>query len=351
MFMNKWGKKLIYGGSLVGTCVGLYVIFEDTMKLKTFEKEKVIETGGDPRNMVYLVTGANSGIGRSLAWELAAMQHKVFLLCRDMKKCEKTREMIVLDTKNKYVYCRPCDLSSQKSIRDFVDEFKKNKFEGIDGLCNNGGVMDIKDRNTTSEGIEQQFGVNHVGHFLLTRLLEDMIKAKKGRIVYLLNLDYRLGVVDFSDINFTHRKYNPSTAYKQSQLANAMFIQHYSKLNSPDVLTINGAYPGVCNTNIKRHMSVERSFFGSYVSGPFLNLFGRQSIEGAQTPLKLLIDPSLEGVTGKLFSNLEEINVNDKATQNDLNTRLYLMDEYWTDLITHEDLVKSNVRVQSKTNE
>nr|XP_040564111.1 retinol dehydrogenase 12-like [Lepeophtheirus salmonis] len=125
MFMNKWGKKLIYGGSLVGTCVGLYVIFEDTMKLKTFEKEKVIETGGDPRNMVYLVTGANSGIGRSLAWELAAMQHKVFLLCRDMKKCEKTREMIVLDTKNKYVYCRPCDLSSQKSIRDFVDEFKK----------------------------------------------------------------------------------------------------------------------------------------------------------------------------------------------------------------------------------
>nr|XP_040564223.1 retinol dehydrogenase 13-like [Lepeophtheirus salmonis] len=211
--------------------------------------------------------------------------------------------------------------------------------------------MDIKDRNTTSEGIEQQFGVNHVGHFLLTRLLEGMIKAKNGRIVYLLNLDYRLGVVDFSDINFTHRKYNPSTAYKQSQLANAMFIQHYSKLNSPDVLTINGAYPGVCNTNIKRHMSVERSFFGSYVSGPFLNLFGRQSIEGAQTPLKLLIDPSLEGVTGKLFSNLEEINVNDKATQNDLNTRLYLMDEYWTDLITHEDLVKSNVRVQSKTNE
>ncbi|QQP55698.1 Uncharacterized protein FKW44_000127, partial [Caligus rogercresseyi] len=268
MFINRWGRSILYGGSFVGTIAGIYVLADDLFKRKVFEKEQVaLEDLEKNKEKVYLVTGANTGIGRALAWELASLQYKVFLLCRDMKKCEKTRETIVLDTKN----------NSQASIRSFVEEFKKTQPSGIDGLCNNAGVMEIQTRSTTSEGIETHFGVNHVGHFLLTRLLEEDLKARKGRIVYLLNLNYRLGALDFKDINFKRKDYEPAKAYMQSQLANAMFIHHYAKLHSPEELSIFGAYPGVCNTEIKRYMSVENSYMGKYVSGPFLRLFGRQA--------------------------------------------------------------------------
>lgn len=99
------------------------------------------------------------------------------MACRDLKKCEEVRTDIVLTSLNKYVYCRECDLASFESIRKFVETFK-NEQEKLDILVNNAGVMRCP-KSLTKEGIEMQLGVNHMGHFLLTNLLLDMLKVIK----------------------------------------------------------------------------------------------------------------------------------------------------------------------------
>nr|CAD7580071.1 unnamed protein product [Timema californicum] len=93
-----------------------------------------------------------------------------------MDKCEKAREEIVLETKNKYLYCRECDLASQRSIRNFVKRFGKEQSK-LDILINNAGVMRCP-YTKTQDGIELQLGVNHIGHFLLTNLLLTKLQVR-----------------------------------------------------------------------------------------------------------------------------------------------------------------------------
>lgn len=146
---------------------------------------------------VMIVTGANTGIGLETTRELAKRGAKVYMACRNIQKCEEAREKVVLETRNKYVYCRECDLSSMESIREFARKygeqvqwisvlFLSEYFEYIrrfkaeqgrlDVLINNAGVMRCP-RTVTKDGIEMQLGVNHLGHFLLTNLLLDHLKV------------------------------------------------------------------------------------------------------------------------------------------------------------------------------
>ena len=92
------------------------------------------------KDKVYVVTGANSGIGKEIVTDLAHRGARVYMACRDMRKCEEVRRDIVIDSRNKYVYCRACDLASLDSVRGFVEEFRA-KEDRLDGLINNAGVM------------------------------------------------------------------------------------------------------------------------------------------------------------------------------------------------------------------
>ena len=127
------------------------------------------------------------------------------------------------------MYCRECDLASQKSIREFVEAFKK-KESRIDALINNAGIYHAP-RSVSMDGIEIHLAVNHIGHFLLTSLLTDMIKSSGpgGRIVFLMNLDYRKGNIVLEDLNFTDRVYSKSEAFYQSQLANMLLVQELAR--------------------------------------------------------------------------------------------------------------------------
>merc|ERR1711892_1197882 len=101
---------------------------------------------------------------------------------------------IVLDTRNKYVYCRKCDLESMESIREIVAQFKAQE-EKCDVLVNNAGGMKCR-KMLTRDGIEAQLGVNHMGPFLLTNLLKPCLeKTGKSRVIFLMNLDYRKGEI------------------------------------------------------------------------------------------------------------------------------------------------------------
>ncbi|KAH9642295.1 hypothetical protein HF086_009659, partial [Spodoptera exigua] len=147
---------------------------------------------------VVIVTGATSGIGREAAWDFARRGAKVFMACRNMEKCEEVRRDIVLESSNKFVYCRPCDLASTESIRKFVERFKSEEPQ-VHVLVNNAGVMEPP-ASVTRDGFETQLGVNHLGHFLLTNLLLDTLK-----------------------------KYDAPAAYAQSKLANLLFVRELGR--------------------------------------------------------------------------------------------------------------------------
>jgi len=325
-------RKLALLGGAACTMFGGLVLWKETIggqKLEFVKSTKEIKE--EIENKVFIVTGANSGIGREVVHELARKKGKVYMACRDLQKCEEERKDIVLDTRNKYVYCRKCDLESMESIREFVAQFKAQE-EKCDVLVNNAGVMKCR-KMLTRDGIEAQLGVNHMGPFLLTNLLKPCLeKTGKSRVIFLMNLDYRKGVINFKDLNSA--VYDPTTAFNQSQLANMLSMQNLAKEWAKNQITVNAVYPGVCGTNIKRHMGVDKSISGSVVASPILWLLTRSAERGAQTVLWAAMDQEVGTHTGKLFSNMKETEIELPESENmDLVGRqLGAVSRYWTGL-------------------
>jgi len=339
-------SHIVMGCGVFCSAIGGYVVYNDwresTNPLKRVPK--------DLTDKVFLVTGSNTGIGRSLAHGLASRKAKVYMLCRNMDKCEVTRQDIVLDTGNKYVYCRKCDLSSLKSVREFVSAFKESR---VDGLINNAGVY-LAPRSHSADGVETHLAVNHLGHFLLTYLLLDQIKASApSRIVFLMNLDYRRGQLDLSDPNFNNRTFSKQEAFYQSQLANMLIIQKLARddlKDTPNVL-VNAAYPGICKTGIKRWMGVDKSISGNVISKPLLSPLTNSAEAGAKAPMVLATDPDLTD-TGKLFSaKAEQLEIDQCALDLELARKLYAVDAYWTDLLTKEQVGQLKMAAKNRTND
>jgi len=95
---------------------------------REYSNGKVYEGKESLEGKTVVITGASDGIGKETTRELAKRKAKVFMACRDLKKCEDVRKEIVLETANKYVYCRKCDLASQDSIRTFAAKFNHGEF-------------------------------------------------------------------------------------------------------------------------------------------------------------------------------------------------------------------------------
>jgi len=330
-------KKLALMGGAACTMFGGLVLWKETIggqKLEFVKTSKEIKD--DIENKVFIVTGANSGIGREVVHELARKKGKVYMACRDMRKCEEERKKIVLDTRNKYVYCRKCDLESMESIREFVTQFRTQE-DKLDVLVNNAGVMKCR-KMVTKDGIEAQLGVNHMGPYLLTNLLKPCLEvAGRSRVIYLMNLDYRKGSINFSDLN-SSTAYDPTMAFNQSQLANMLSVQTMAKDWLKNKITVNAVYPGVCSTNIKRHMGVDKSISGSIVASPILWLLTRSPERGAQTVLWAATDQELDTTTGKLFSNMKEVDMELEEDMTGVRKKLSAVSQYWTGLLEKEQL-------------
>jgi len=121
------------------------------------------------------VTGCNTGLGKETVLDLAKRGGKIYMACRDAKRCEATRLEIIKESGNQNVFNRTLDLASLESIRNFVKQFLAEE-ERLDILINNAGVMGCP-KTLTADGFEMQIGTNHMGHFLLTNLLLDCLKV------------------------------------------------------------------------------------------------------------------------------------------------------------------------------
>jgi len=249
---------------------------------------------------VVIVTGCNTGIGKETALELARRGAKIYMACRDAARCEAARLEIIERTQNQNIYNRTLDLSSLTSVRQFAERFIAEE-PRLDILINNAGIM-ATPRKLTVDGFEQQFGVNHLGHFLLTNLLVDRLKTSApSRVVVVSSAAHLFGRINKNDLNSEKNYSKFFGAYSQSKLANILFTRKLAEMLKSSQVTVNCCHPGMVRTELTRYNECP-GWCWSIVR--FISLFLIKTPKaGAQTTLRLALDPTLEQSTGNYYSD------------------------------------------------
>ncbi len=238
-----------------------------------------------------LVTGANSGLGFSVAAVLAARGATVVLACRDAGKARDAADRIGAATPGAATEIVRLDLASLASVREAAEEVR-SRHTGLDLLINNGGVM-FPPRAETEDGFELQLGTNHLGHFALTGLLLDRLLAVPGsRVVAVSSLAHRAGRINFDDLQ-SARRYRRFAAYAQSKLANLMFAHELQRrLTEASGKTMSlAAHPGYSRTSLVRHMPS----WMQAADGIAVPLISQTSEMGALPLLRAATDPAARG--------------------------------------------------------
>lgn len=260
---------------------------------------------------IAIITGANTGIGKENAIDLAMRGGKVYIACRDQPRGEEALKDIKRVSGSDKVYFLQLDLASLDSIRNFSKKFHELESQ-LHILVNNAGVMACP-KSLTKDGFEMQIGTNHLGHFLLTNLLLDLLKhSAPSRIVMVSSAGHKMSDIDKEDF-MSERSYSKWKAYGRSKLANVLFASKLAKKLEGTGVTANSCHPGVVQTELGRHMS---DTLRKYVIAPIFGPFFKTPWEGAQTQIRLAVDPELENVTGKYFSDCKE-KIPSRAAQND----------------------------------
>ncbi len=253
------------------------------------------ESNVDMTGKVCLITGANSGIGKATALGLAKLDATVVIVSRDKDKGEAALLEMRTRSGNKNVDAMVADLSSQDSVRELAHDFKA-RYKKLNVLINNAGVF-LPKRVPTVDGLEATFATNHLGHFLLTNLLLDVLKASApSRIINLTSSAHRGTEMDFDDLQ-GEKKYSGYHAYSQSKLANVLFTYQLAKLLEGTGVTVNCLHPGVVRTGFGKDQRGLWSILVT-VSSPFMMSPER----AARAAIYLATSPELEAVTGKHFS-------------------------------------------------
>jgi len=239
----------------------------------------------DLTGKIVIITGSNTGIGKETARTLALQGATVILACRDEAKTKVVVEELRADTKNQNIEFIQLDLNDLNSVRQFAKNFK-SKYQNLHILINNAGIMMTPLRETTADGFEKQFGVNHLGHFLLTNLLMDvLIKSSPSRIINLSSRAHRRGHIDFDNLQLTE-SYGPMKSYSQSKLANILFTKELNKrLESKGVKAVS-VHPGVVRTELTRYILGKWYHKVAYaLLTPLALYILKNSAQGAQTSL------------------------------------------------------------------
>lgn len=245
-----------------------------------------------------LVTGANSGIGFEIAKELAARNAHVILACRNLDNANSAIERIKKALLNDPLLVpMTLDLSSLHSVKEFAQLVKKN-YSKIDLLINNAGVAYPRSQHLqTVDGFEMHFGTNHLGHFYLTNLLQDLVANAQGRIIVVASALHEKGKIDMKAIKNLEFGYNENL-YANSKLANIYFAQELAKRTRSKGIKVYAICPGWVYTNLFRFSF---RWYHFILLAPIAFWFMRSAKQGAQTAIYCATEPSLENETGLLY--------------------------------------------------
>ncbi|XP_062335553.1 retinol dehydrogenase 12 isoform X2 [Osmerus eperlanus] len=244
-----------------------------------------------------LITGANTGIGKETARDLARRGARIIMACRDVEKAESARTEIMDDAGNEEVVVRKLDLSSTSSIRELAEIINREE-QKLNILINNAGIM-MCPYSKTTDGFETQFGVNHLGHFLLTYLLLDLIKrSAPARIVNVASVAHTWTGLRLDDIN-SERSYDSVKAYGQSKLANVLSTRSLAKRLRGTGVSVFSLHPGVVRSDLWRHLNT-----GVQLAVKVFSIFSKTTVEGAQTSIYCAVQPGLEAESGGYYSSL-----------------------------------------------
>ena len=276
-------------------------------------------------NKTILITGGSSGIGLHTAIGLAGAGAEVILAVRDLEKGDAAAREIREKTGGRgKVEVLGLELSDLHSVKQAAGEFYV-RWPHLDVLINNAGLFTTS-YTPTAQGFELQFGVNHLGHFLLTHLLAPALrKARAPRIVNVSSLAYLQGKLDTRRLREWPGTYNGLQAYAQSKLCNVLFTVEWAE-RFPDI-PANALHPGVIGTRFgaKHSRFLVRALWLLY--RPFMV----SPEQGARTSLYLASSPEIPGMSGGFFDEKQrKRSIASKALQNDSARILWEKSEAWT---------------------
>ncbi|CAL8101832.1 unnamed protein product [Orchesella dallaii] len=256
------------------------------------------------KGKIVLITGANTGIGKATALEFAQRDANVILACRDLEKAKEAVSWIRQKTTLGQLICMELDLSSLQSVRTFCKEFK-SKYDRLDILINNAGVMVPPEKTKrTADGFEMHFGVNHLGHFLLTNLLLEPLKASApSRIVTVSSMAHSWGKIYFDDLNCEKRIGKGgviNSLYSDSKLANALFSKELSKRIQGTGIRTYALCPGGVVTDLGRNMTGPMTWVFMLL-GPILRYILKSTQEGAATTMYCALSKNLINESGEMY--------------------------------------------------
>ncbi len=243
-----------------------------------------------------LLTGATSGIGLEAAITLAKEGHRVVMVGRDEAKTRQCVADVKQRSGSANVDSLPCDFTSQASIRALAQAYRA-KYDRLDVLVNNAGSV-FNERGLTTDGIENTFAVNHLGYFLLTNLLLDLvIKSAPARIVLVASTGHYRGTMDLTDLGFEKGGYSIMGAYGRSKLGNVLMTRALARRLEGKGVTVNALHPGVVATNIWGGAPG----WAQPILAALKALFMITPAQGSKTITFLATAPEVEGQSGLYF--------------------------------------------------
>lgn len=263
----------------------------------------------------FIITGANTGIGKAIALELARMNHKVIIVCRDNQKGLAALDEIQGISGSSGIELVQGDLSSIKSCRNLAAVLLE-KYPGMNVLINNAGVWKTK-CELNSDGLETSFMVNHMAPFILSNLLFEQLKRNApARIVNVNAGLYIKGKLDLEKTPYG-KDFTRFSTYANTKLCNVLTTCEMARRIEGSGVTVNAVHPGVINTRL----GDSRGLLGFVLRGA--KHFWGTPAQGAEAPVWLATEPSLHNTSGKFFLLKNEMELTNAAKDAALSKRLW----------------------------
>jgi NAD(P)-dependent dehydrogenase (short-subunit alcohol dehydrogenase family) len=313
-------------GGTTTACLNQPEGIPDNVPVGPYGKESTAEEvtqGIDLAGQTALVTGANSGIGYETARVLALRGAHVICAARNQEKADATSASISGNTS-----ALAFDLADWSSIVAATDQLKQSESE-IDMLICNAGIMELPELEQVN-GIERQFAVNHLGHFILARRLhEQVLAAPQGRIVTVSSgAATRLAPpegIPFENLS-GELGYDPQAFYGISKLANVLFALEFAERYQTTSITANALRPGVIATNLGRHLPRWKTLALETVGA----LFTKTIPQGAATTVYVATAPALATTSGHFFQHCNPILAGGQTRNKELAKKLWATSEAMT---------------------